>query len=54
MKKTNRSQDEENRLRDIRMQIDKLPTAEDGNDQVAMDRIRQFAALLENDEATDR
>ena len=54
MKKTNRSQDAENRLRDIRMQIDKLPTAEDGNDQVAMDRIRQFAALLENDEATDR
>ena len=49
LRKTNRSQDEEERLRSIRRQIDELPTAEDSNDQVAMDRIRQFAALLEDD-----
>ena len=49
LKKTNRSQDEEDRLRSIHRQIDELPTAEDSNDQVAMDRIRQFAALLEDD-----
>ena len=52
LKKTNRSQDEEERLRSIRRQIDELPTAEDRNDQAAMDRIRQFAALLEDNQGT--
>ena len=49
--KTERSQEEENRLRDIRRQIDELPTTQDGSDQVAMDLIRQFAARLEDRES---
>ena len=49
--KTERSQDEEIRLRDISQQIYELPTAQDSTDQAAMDLIRQFATILENREA---
>ena len=49
--KTERSPEEENRLRDIRRQIDELPTTQDGSDQIAMDLIRQFAARLEDRES---
>ena len=46
------SEEEENRLQEIRRQIDQLPTAEDGSDQVAMDLIRRFAARLQDQEST--
>ena len=50
--KADRSPDEEDLLREIRLQIDELPTAQDGSDREAMDLIRQFANRLENGEIT--
>ena len=44
--KADRSPEEEDHLRNIRLQIDELPTAEDGSDQEAMDLIRRFANRL--------
>ena len=46
--KADRSPEEEDRLRNIRLQIDELPTAHDGSDREAMDLIRRFAYCLEN------
>ena len=48
--KSDRSQDEEDLLEDIRRQIAELPTAQQGGDLEAMDIIRRFAARLENGE----
>ena len=48
--KADRSPEEEDLLRNIRLQIDELPTAEDGSDREAMDLIRRFANRLENGE----
>ena len=50
--KADRSPEEEDLLRDIRRQIDELPTAQDGSDREAMDLIRQFANRLENGKVT--
>ena len=50
--KADRSPDEDDLLRDIRLQIDELPTAEDGSDREAMYLIRRFANRLENGEVT--
>ena len=47
--KMDRTEKEENRLRDIRRQIDDLPVAHDPGDLAAMDLIRQFAASLEQE-----
>ena len=49
--KTDRSQEEEALLSDVRRQIDELPTAQDSSDQAAMDHIRRFAARLGNGES---
>ena len=46
--KAERSNEEEERLRDIRRQLDELPTAHEANDRVAMDLIRRFASHLED------
>ena len=51
--KAERSQEEEDLLRGIRQQIDEMPTAQDSNDQVAMDIIRRFANRLNNLEPSD-
>ena len=51
--KTERSQEEEALLSDVRRQIDELPTAQDASDQAAMDRIRRFAARLGNGESKE-
>ena len=51
--KTERSQEEEALLSDVRRQIDELPTAQDASDQAAMDRIRRFAARLGNEESKE-
>ena len=48
--KMNRTEEEENRLRDIRRQINELPVAHDPDDRAAMDLIRRFAASLEKEE----
>ena len=44
--KLDRSQDEEERLRLIEVQLETLPTAEDPRDNEAMDLIRRFATRL--------
>ena len=46
--KSQRSQEEEDRLNHIRRQLNELPTAEDPDDQDAMDLIRKFANRLKN------
>ena len=51
--KTERSQEEEDLLIDVCRQITELPTAQDGSDQAAMDRIRRFAARLGNGESNE-
>ena len=51
--KIDRSQEEEDRLSDIRRQIDELPTAQDGSDIDAMDLIRRLANRLEQERSTD-
>ena len=51
--KMERSQEEEDRLSDIRRQVDELPTAQDGSDIDAMDLIRRFATRLELERSTD-
>ena len=51
--KTDRSQEEEHLLSDVRRQIDELPTAPDGSDRDAMDRIRRFAARLGSSESNE-
>ena len=51
--KNERSREEENLLSDVRRQIDELPTAQDGSDQAAMDRIRRFATRLEEWESNE-
>ena len=45
--KTDRTEEDENRLAEISQQMDELPVAEDPEDQAAMELIRQFAASLE-------
>ena len=50
--KADKTPDEEELLRNIRLQIDELPTAQDGSDRKAMDLIRRFANRLENGDAT--
>ena len=50
--KTERTQEEEYRLSDVRRQISELPTAEDPDDRDAMDLIRQFANRLKSEKAT--
>ena len=50
--KTERTQEEEDLLNDVRRQISKLPTAEDPDDRNAMDLIRKFANHLKSEEAT--
>ena len=49
--KTERSPEQESRLNELRQQIDDLPTAEGGSDQVAIDIVRRFAARLQDREA---
>ena len=51
--KNERSQEEEDTLNDVRRQLNELPTAEDPDDQVAMDLIRRFASHLEKRESAD-
>ena len=51
--KSERSPEEENRLKDIRRQLDELPTTQDGSDQIAMDLIRRFASHLEDRESSN-
>ena len=46
--KAQRSREEDLLLNDIRQQLDELPTAQDPDNQVAMDRIRQFANRLKH------
>ena len=50
--KTERSQEEEDLLNDIRRQIRELPTAQNLDDQVAMDLIRRFATRLKHQGGT--
>lgn len=45
--KTDRTEEDENRLAEIEQQIDELPVAHDPEDRAAMELIRQFAASLE-------
>ena len=52
--KTERTQEEEDLLNDVRRQISKLPTAEDPDDRNAMDLIRKFANHLKSEEATKK
>ena len=48
--KMDRTEEEDNRLRDIRREIDGLPVAHDPEDLEAMDLIRRFAASLGQEE----
>ena len=50
--KTERTQEEEDLLNDVRRQISELPTAEDPDDRDAMDLIRQFANCLKSEKAS--
>ena len=52
--KTERTQEEEDLLNDVRRQISELPTAEDPDDRDAMDLIRQFANRLKNEKSTKK
>ena len=45
--KTDRTEEDENRLAEIEQEIDVLPVAHDPEDRAAMELIRQFAASLE-------
>ena len=47
--KVNRTEEEENRLRDVRRQINELPVAHDPDDRAAMDLIRRFADSFEKE-----
>lgn len=48
--KIDRTEEEEDILRDIQRKIDELEVAHDHSDEVAMDLIRRFAARLEREE----
>ena len=51
--KTDRSQEEENRLQEIRRTIDELPTADDPDDWDAMNLIREFAAQVQQERSAE-
>ena len=50
--KTERSEEEEDLLKDIRQEIAELPTAEYESGRKAMDIVRRFADRLDNEEST--